>query len=187
MANIIGSLCLLRSLLRNFSAIPQVRGKSFLGIQRSPLIKIGWLTVLAWQSLVASGGYLSGAQIQGLLVLNYPQYVPQQWHGTLLFWATILVSVFINTVVSTLLPKIEGLIFTLHVLGFLAILIVLSYMAPHSTASEVFTLFLNQGNWSTQGLSFMIGLIGMTFSFVGTHLNSKTSPQTPPIRSNRAC
>lgn len=140
MANIIGSLCLLRSLLRSFSAIPQVREESLLCIQRSRLVEKGWLTVLAWQSLVASGGYLSGSQIQGLLILNYPQYKPQQWHGTLLFWATILVSVFVNTVVSTLLPKIEGLIFTLHVLGFLAILVVLSYMAPHSTVSEMFTL-----------------------------------------------
>ena len=139
----------------------------FLYMQRSWLIGEGWLTVLAWQSLVASGGYLAGAQIQGLLILNYQQYVPQQWHGTLLFWATIMVSVFVNTVVSSILPTIEGFIFTLHILGFLAILIVLSYMAPHSTASEVFTLFLNEGNWSTQGLSFMIGIIGMAFSFVG--------------------
>lgn len=127
----------------------------------------GWLTVLAWQSLVASGGYLTGTMIQGLLVLNYPNYVPQQWHGTLLYGATILVSVFVNTVVSNLLPQIEGLIFGLHILGFLAILIVLTYMAPHGPASEVFTLFLNQGDWDTQGLSFLIGLIGISFSFVG--------------------
>ena len=139
----------------------------------------GWLTVLAWQSLVASGGYLSGAQIQGLFILNYPQYVPQQWHGTLLFWAAILVSVFFNTVVSSILPKVEGCIFFLHVLGFLAILIVLTYMAPHGTASEVFTLFLNQGDWSTTGLSFMIGLIGMSFSFVGKRLIMRLPHQGP--------
>ena len=155
--------------------------EAFFHMQRNWLIKKGWLTVLAWQSIVASGGYLSGAMIQGLLILNYPQYVPQQWHGTLLFWAVIAVSVFVNTVVSSLLPKIEGLIFTLHVLGAIAILIVMSYMAPHGTASEVFTLFLNQGNWSTQGLSFMIGLIGMSFSFVGTHLNYETFPQSPRV------
>ena len=105
--------------------------------------------------------------IQGLLVLNYPSYVPHQWHGTLLFWAAILVSVFINTVVGSILPKIEGLIFVLHIFGFLAILIVLSYMAPHAPASEVFTLLLNEGDWPTQGLSFMIGLVGLSFSFVG--------------------
>ena len=132
----------------------------------------GWLTVLAWQSIVASGGYLSGTMIQGLIILNHPNYVPQQWHGTFLFWATILVSVFVNTVVSSILPQIEGMIFILHILGFLAILIVLSYMAPHAQASEVFALFLNQGEWKTQGLSFMIGLIGISFSFVGKYLLS---------------
>ncbi|KAL9064200.1 MAG: hypothetical protein Q9161_009020 [Pseudevernia consocians] len=153
---------------------------AFRCMRRMWLILKGWLTVLAWQSIVASGGYLSGAMIQGLLILNYPGYVPQQWQGTLLFWATILVSVFVNTVVSSILPKIEGCIFALHVLGFLAILIVLTYMAPHGTASEVFTLFLNQGDWSTQGLSFMIGLIGMSFSFVGKHLNSETKPTQLP-------
>ena len=111
--------------------------------------------------------------IQGMLVLNYPQYSPQQWHGTLLFWATILVCVLVNTVLSSKLPQIEGLMFVLHVLGFLAILIVLAYMAPHTTATEVFTLFLNEGNWSTQGVSFMIGLTGITFSFVGKPYQTK--------------
>ena len=153
---------------------------AFRCMRRMWLIMKGWLTVLAWQSIVASGGYLSGAMIQGLLILNYPGYVPQQWQGTLLFWAIILVSVFVNAVVSSILPKIEGCIFALHVLGFLAILVVLTYMAPHGTASEVFTLFLNQGDWSTQRLSFMIGLIGMSFSFVGKHLNSETKPTQLP-------
>ena len=179
MANTIGSSCLLRSLLKGFSATSRVREKPSENANELADREKGWLTVLAWQSIVASGGYLSGAMIQGLLILNYPQYVPQQWQGTLLFWATIAVSVFVNTVVSSLLPKIEGFIFTLHVLGAIAILIVMSYMAPHSTASEVFTLFLNQGDWSTQGLSFMIGLIGMSFSFVGTHLTYKSSSQSP--------
>ena len=87
--------------------------------------------------------------IQGLLVLNHPDYVSQQPHGTLLFWATICICVFVNTVVSSILPKIEGVIFILHVLGFLAIPIILSYIAPYGTAADSFTLFLNEGNWST--------------------------------------
>ena len=74
---------------------------------------------------------------------------------------------FVNTVISSILPQIEGMIFCLHILGFLAILIVLAYMGPHGEASEVFRLFLNKGEWATQGLSFMVGLIGISFSFVG--------------------
>lgn len=113
--------------------------------------------------------------IQGLLILNDPQYTPKQWHGTLLFWAAILVCVFVNMVVSSILPEIEGLTFVLHALGFLAVFIVLTYMAPHSPTSEAFALFLNEGDWSTQGLSFMIGLIGLSFSFVGERIHAITS------------
>lgn len=55
----------------------------------------------------------------------------------------------------------------LHVLGFFAILIPLVYLAPHTDSNTVFTVFLNEGGWKTQGLSFMIGLIGPVFNFLG--------------------
>ena len=113
--------------------------------------------------------------IQGLTALNHSSYIPQAWHGTLLFWAVMVVCVFVNTVVSSALPKIEITILMLHVFGFFAILITISYMAPHGSASDVFTVFLNEGNWSSQGLSFMIGLTGLSFSFVGTHGSASQS------------
>ncbi len=127
----------------------------------------GWLTVSGWQALVASGGYLSATLIQGLIVMNNPTYTFERWHGTLLFWAVIFLAILINTVVSSLLSKLEGLILIVHVLGFFAILIPLVYMAPHGSASDVFTVFLNHGGWPTQGLSFMVGLIGNVFSMLG--------------------
>jgi len=55
----------------------------------------------------------------------------------------------------------------LHILGFAGILIPLVYKAPHSSASDVFTVFLDEGGWQTQGLSFFIGLIGPVFAFGG--------------------
>ena len=133
----------------------------------------GWLTVTGWQGLVASGGYLTGTIIQGLIVLTVPSYAASEtsWQGTLLYWAAIFFAVFINTVVSSLLPKIEGLILVLHILGFFSILIPLVILAPHDSASDVFTGWLNEGNWSTQGLSFFVGLIGNVFAFLGTPCN----------------
>ncbi|KAL8900184.1 MAG: hypothetical protein Q9207_005820 [Kuettlingeria erythrocarpa] len=127
----------------------------------------GWLTVAGWQFFTASGGYLSGTLIQGLITLNNPEYNFQRWHGTLLFWAVILVAVIVNTVVASLLPKLECLILIIHVLGFFAIVIPLVYMAPHGNATEVFTMFLNEGGWQTTGLSFFIGLQGNVFAFLG--------------------
>ena len=127
----------------------------------------GWLTATGWQASVASGGYLSGTLIQGMIVLNYPQYNPQRWQGTLLLWAVILFAVLINTVISSLLPMLEGLILMIHVLGFFAILIPLVYMSSHGSASSVFTSFVNEGGWSSQGLSFWVGIIGNVFAFLG--------------------
>ena len=132
------------------------------------LTLIGWFTVIAWQAGSASVGYLAGTLIQGLITVNSPSYQAKGWQGTLLFWAVILAAVAVNTVVASALPKIEGLILIIHILGFFAILIPLVYLAQPVPARQVFTLFLNLGNWDTQGLSFFIGLAGLAFSFLGT-------------------
>lgn len=132
----------------------------------------GWLTVGGWQGTVASGGFLTGTLIQGLIVLTVPSYVPTGWQGTFLFWAVIFFAVFINAVVSSMLPKMEGLILILHILGFFAIMIPLVILGPHDSAANVFTLWLNEGGWPTQGISFFVGLIGNVFAFVGMSIFS---------------
>ncbi|KAI4187238.1 MAG: hypothetical protein L6R41_002956, partial [Letrouitia leprolyta] len=40
-------------------------------------------------------------------------------------------------------------------------------MAPHGTASDVFTVFVNGGGWKTTGLSFFVGITGNVFAFLG--------------------
>ena len=120
-----------------------------------------------WQAIVASGGFLSATLTQGLINLNNSDYVPQQWQLVLLYWASILLAILVNTVMSPLFPKVEGFILLLHTIGFFAILIPLVYYAPHGSAVDVFTIFLNKGGWDTQGLSFMVGLVGPVFSLLG--------------------
>ncbi|KAL9030050.1 MAG: hypothetical protein Q9196_001786 [Gyalolechia fulgens] len=127
----------------------------------------GWLTSLAWIATLATGSIFVGTIIQGLIILNYPNYDAQKYQGTFLCWAVIAVAVFVNTVVSSLLPVIEGLILVFHVLGFVAIMITLVTLAPHGSASDVFQTVLNGGNWPTQGLSFCVGFIGNVATFVG--------------------
>ncbi|KAF9890416.1 hypothetical protein FE257_006084 [Aspergillus nanangensis] len=127
----------------------------------------GWLTVIGWQATFATSCFLSGTLIQGLIALCNSTYVPQPWHGTLLFWAVAFFSIVINSVGGKLLPRFEGIILILHILGFFAILIPLTYMADHGDAKEIFTTFYNMGGWPTQGLSFFIGLVGCVFAFAG--------------------
>ncbi|PQE26536.1 Amino acid polyamine transporter I protein [Rutstroemia sp. NJR-2017a BBW] len=131
------------------------------------LHRLRWLTVAGWQAGVVSAAYLTATVLQGLVILNHDNYVYKAWHATLIIWAILLACVFINTVVSRYLPKIEGIILILHILGFFAILVPMLTLAEHNTASDVFTLFLNGGDFPTQGLSFFVGLTGTVAAFLG--------------------
>jgi choline transport protein len=86
---------------------------------------------------------------------------------TLLYWAIILICVFVNVAAGWLLPKFEGALLVLHILGFFAILIPLLVLGPKGDAHEIFTTFVNMGGWDSQGLSFCIGIMGSVFAFVG--------------------
>lgn len=127
----------------------------------------GWMTAISWHACLASAAFLAGTMIQGLLVLNYPSYGYQRWHGTLLFYAVILFSLFVNTYLARLLPSIESIVLILHIIGFFCILIPLTYLAPHHSPKDVFASFVNQGGWSSTGLSFFIGTATSMFAFIG--------------------
>ncbi|KAG8161212.1 hypothetical protein KVR01_009476 [Diaporthe batatas] len=129
----------------------------------------GWLALTGWQALVASGGFLTGTMIQGLILLTHPGYagVMQNWHGTLLFWAVILFGYSVNSAIGKLLAKFEGLVLVVHLLGFLGILLPLALLSEHGDSAAVFNNFYNLGDWQTQGLSFCIGILGNVFAFLG--------------------
>jgi len=123
--------------------------------------------MIGWQAATTSSTLLAGQMIQGLVVLNFPNYAPEPWQTTLIFYAVMAFALFVNTYLASQLPVVEGMILIVHLLGFLAILIPLVYLAPHGTPSEVFKNFVNEGGWSTQGLSFFIGLVTSVFSLLG--------------------
>ncbi|KAF5022852.1 hypothetical protein F66182_5085 [Fusarium sp. NRRL 66182] len=105
--------------------------------------------------------------VQGLVTFTTPSYSAETWHGTLMIWMVVLVAVIINTIVSALLPILEGMILILHLIGFFAILITLLVFRDNDNGTEVFTEFRNEGQWSSQGLSWFVGLLGCVFSFTG--------------------
>jgi choline transport protein len=128
---------------------------------------IGWLTSLAWVATVATESIFAGTMMQGLIILDYSDYVPKLWQGTLLTWAFISVSVFINVVIPGALPRIEIASVVCHIAGFIGIITVLWYFAPHNSAEFVFATSLNEGHWPTQGLSYCVGFLGNVATFVG--------------------
>ncbi|GAP85115.2 putative amino acid polyamine transporter I [Rosellinia necatrix] len=129
----------------------------------------GWLTLAGWQAATASGAYLTGTGIQGLIILTHPGYLEriQNWHGTLLFWAVLLLGYAINTAMSTLLARFESVVLVFHLLGFFAVIFPLVLRSEHSASEAVWDNWLNLGGWPTQGLSLSIGILGNVFAFVG--------------------
>ena len=129
---------------------------------------IGWLTTLAWIATVATETLFAGTIIQGILILDYPSYASKPYQGTLLTWLVISVCIFINVVIPNTLPRFEVFILVFHIAGFIAILTTLLVMTPSlGTNASVWLTSLNEGGWSSQGLSYCIGFLGNVATFVG--------------------
>ncbi|KAB5555054.1 amino acid permease [Coniochaeta sp. 2T2.1] len=137
------------------------------GWQRFVSYIVGWISVLGWQTGLASLAFLVGTMIQGLIVLNNPDYIPQGWHGTLLVIAVTAFCIIFNTFLAKRLPMVEGMVLIIHILGFFAVLIPLWVLAPRASPSDVFSTFLNLGGWSSTGLAFMVGLLSPVYTLIG--------------------
>ncbi|KAK6824944.1 amino acid transporter [Apiospora arundinis] len=130
---------------------------------------MGWLSVLAWQCGTAAGCFLAATELQGIIVLNYPDYAFQHWHGTLIAILIVLLTVVLNTVGVRLLPWLETCAFVLHITGFFAYIVPVWVMGPKPRASaEIFAEFTNEGGWHSMGLSVLIGLITPVTALIGS-------------------
>lgn len=119
------------------------------------------------------------SQIQGLLILNYSNYEFERWHGTLLIIAIASLATVCNIMFARQLPQIETLVFALYMATFVGIITTLWVLGPKTPAKVVFTEFQNNGGWSNQGLSVLIGLTGPVYSLIaldcGVHLGTPCS------------
>lgn len=96
----------------------------------------GWLTMTGWQSAITGIGMLIATIIQGLVVLNNPEYTPERWHSTLMVIAVVAVCVGFNTFLARRLPLIEGTLAILHFAGLFVIIIILYVMPPRLRLSQ---------------------------------------------------
>lgn len=137
------------------------------GYKKALSYVVGWLTSLAWIATVATESLFAGTIIQGLLILRYPDYDSHRWQGTLLTWLVIAVNISINVAIPGIIPKFELFWMALHLGAYVAIMASLLSTADIGSAHSVFLTSLNEGGWSTQGLSYCVGFLGNVATFVG--------------------
>ena len=129
---------------------------------------VGWMASMAWIATVATECMFAGTMLQGMLILDYPDYISKRWHDTLLTWGVVLVTVFINVIVPAAMPRIEIGTVAFHIAGFFVVLGVLwAYTTPIHSADFVFASSLNEGGWASQGISYCVGFMGNVATFVG--------------------
>lgn len=66
-----------------------------------------------------------------------------------------------------LLFQVEGSLAILHFGGLFVIIIVLWTLAPKNNAHDAFLQLTNNGGWSSNGLSMMVGLYPLTLCLLG--------------------
>ena len=127
---------------------------------------VGFFCVLGWQAGLAGVIFGAAQQVDAIVILAYPEQKFEGWQTALISWAVLALAIVCNTVLFRKLPMIEGLLVTLHFLGFFAFLIVLWVMAPRGNAKNVFTSFQTNG-WSSSGLACLVGFNGALGNVIG--------------------
>lgn len=126
------------------------------------------MCVIGWQAAMATCALATTQQLQGLITLNMPSYVAQGWHGTLFSIAITLFAIIWNTVFVNKLPIMEIIGLVLHVSAFLAFVVVLWLMAPHSDPKVVWTNFQDNSGWGSAGLATLVGILGPIVTLIGS-------------------
>ena len=79
----------------------------------------------------------------------------------------LLLALAVNSIFARILPQLESGSLVIHVLGFFAILVPLVYLGPKVDAKDVFQSFDNLGGWSSNGLSWLVGINMLLVAFIG--------------------
>ncbi|KAF2867084.1 amino acid/polyamine transporter I [Massariosphaeria phaeospora] len=128
----------------------------------------GWITVFAWICSCTSNPALVSNVISGLVIFNYPDYVPQRWHITLIMWAITLFPFFANFWFRKVLNPLEAVGAICHVVFFIVSIITLIVLAERSTAEYVFTTLTHDvSGWTNPAASWGIGLLTVVYPLTG--------------------
>ncbi|EXJ93573.1 hypothetical protein A1O1_01965 [Capronia coronata CBS 617.96] len=172
--SVFGTLCIAGSLAEMASISPIAGAQYHWSAEHSPikwrsLISYiqGWITITGWVAAVASVCYLIATMIQGVAILNYTGYQAERWHATLIMIAFAGIAALGNTFGKKLLPLWETLGGILHVLFFFIVMIAILATSDKASNHEVWGTLINDGGWSSDGVSFCLGFLTPAFALAG--------------------
>lgn len=82
-------------------------------------------------------------------------------------WAVLAISFAANVWGIQILPALQLVGGIMHVAFFVALVVPLVLLAPRSTPDFVFGTLLNEGGWKSDGISWCLGMLTVTYCFLG--------------------
>lgn len=132
------------------------------------------MQVFAWMAVCAQVCFLEGTIVQGLIILNKEDYIPERWHGMMLSWAILAIPLLCNIFARRVLAPLEVIGGIVHISLFVVFVVVLVTLSPRSSADFVFrTSFTDLSGYSSPGVSWCIGLLSGAFPLAGTYHSLK--------------
>lgn len=115
-----------------------------------------------------SGSFLTATILQGVIILDYPDYDAQRWQATLLMYAVVAFAVIVNLFLLKLIPIGENINMVFHVALWFGVIVPLVYFSPHANASDVFANFIKGGGYESGGVTFFVGLLTSVYASQGS-------------------
>jgi choline transport protein len=132
----------------------------------------GWITWFSWISLLAGVVNIAANITVTLAAAQYPEWVPQGWHTVLIMYAYLVVMALLNMYAFWLIPWVEMLNGLLHIILWIVFVSILVTMAPRHSAEWVFLEKSNLSGWNNDFVSFNLGIILVTWGFVGEYYHN---------------
>ncbi|EKM57693.1 uncharacterized protein PHACADRAFT_88705 [Phanerochaete carnosa HHB-10118-sp] len=129
----------------------------------------GWLSTLAWNSMVSTACFLCAQIVQAMIILNNPNYVPERWHTTLITisFATSFGS--FNIFAAPWLATLEGIFAFLHYLVFIPLVVAMWVLAPEKQSARVALLeFQDNGTGWGPAVATLVGQVTAIYTIVGS-------------------
>lgn len=129
----------------------------------------GWITWFAWIAMLAGMANVTANIIITLVTVQFTSYVPQAWHTLLIMYALLIVEGLANQYVFWIIPWVELAAGLLHIILFVVFVCVLSTLGERHSSDFVFFTKSNLSGWNDDFVSFNLGIILITWGFVGTY------------------
>ncbi|KIS69460.1 uncharacterized protein UMAG_02791 [Mycosarcoma maydis] len=130
----------------------------------------GWLGTTGWIALASSAPLYAGSTIMGIISVYRPDFVPSAWKIFCIYMGLTTYCGIVNIWGVRILNKMNQAALLWSVIGavvvFVVCLAVPSAQGHRSSASFIFTDFVNLTGWP-DGVAWMIGLITAQYSLVG--------------------